>query len=247
MKTYKLLVTFICISMPYFTYGAGSVVIKCPKPPKNQPVINYFLTSFTNPDENLENYIPRDLVLVSETDTYKDSHYCLRKPVYAAFKRMNKALIKETGMSLKIRSGFRSYKVQENFKKIFGGLAANPGRSEHQLGTALDLIGSTDGEKLIDSKEYIWLQKNAAKYGFVQSYPDEVINESTLPLDTLQANMQANANQVISSNNADKPTEVNKGEAWHWRYIGEATAINMPVGSLGQYLDTVKKQLQKHK
>jgi len=259
MKYFRISVIAIFLLIPYLTYGASSKIIKCPKPPKNQPIINYFLTSFTDPTENLRNYIPRDLVLVSKSDTYNTGHYCIRKPVYTAFKRMNKAIKKETGMTLKIRSGFRSYRVQTNFKKIFGGLAASPGRSEHQLGTALDLIGSTPGEKLIDSKEYIWLQKNAATYGFVQSYPNEVINESTENIDTIQANMQANVSQVgmvnipteqrrvnIDSTRHDSAESPISGEAWHWRYIGEATAIAMPKTDLGTYLNQVKlEQLKK--
>ncbi len=268
MKYYKVLPISIFLLIPLFSYGASSKVIKCPQPPKNQPIVNYFLTSFTDPSENLQNYIPRDLVLVSKNDTYKNGHYCLRKPVYAAFKRMNKAIKKETGMSLKIRSGFRSYKVQTNFKNIYGSLAASPGRSEHQLGTAIDLIGSTEGEKLIDSKEYTWLQKNAARYGFVQSYPNETINESTDNIDTLQANLQANASQINTNNLPSDQRRVNfdstqmspvtdfdkssaespiVGEAWHWRYIGEATAISMPQINLGKYLDQVKIEQIKNK
>ena len=241
MKYLKFLPVVIFLLIPFSTYGATSTVIKCPKPPKNQPVVNYFLTSFTDPAENLQNYIPRDLVLVSDIDTYNYSHYCLRKPVYDAFKRMNKALKKQTGMTLQIRSGFRSYKVQENFKKIFGGLAASPGRSEHQLGTALDLIGTTPGEKLADSKEYIWLTQNAAKYGFVQSYPNETINEPTDPTEGLIANLQATAIQPNLNNTPpEKQPDVTPGEAWHWRYIGESTAVAMPAGDLGTYLDQVK-------
>ncbi|MGI9118260.1 MAG: M15 family metallopeptidase [Minisyncoccia bacterium] len=230
MKVFKVLSIVIFLLIPCFTYGTSSDVVKCPKPPKDQPVVNYFLTSFTDAGENLQNYIPRDLVLINKKDTYNEGNYCLRKPVYDAFKRMNNAMKLKTGMSLKIRSGFRSYNVQVNFKKIYGNLAADPGRSEHQLGTAIDIIGGTPGEKLLDSKEYVWLQKNAAKYGFVQSYPDERIEEVE-SIDTTK-----NPNIVIEQ----KP-DLKNGEAWHWRYIGEETAIKIPKSmKLGEYLNKVK-------
>ncbi|MDD3663185.1 MAG: M15 family metallopeptidase, partial [Candidatus Pacebacteria bacterium] len=53
---------------------------------------------------------------------------------------------------------------------------AKAGYSEHQLGTTIDLSGSSIGyastlTKFGGTPEDLWLNENAHKYGFVQSYP----------------------------------------------------------------------------
>ena len=48
---------------------------------------------------------------------------------------------------------------------------AKPGESEHHTGLAID-IKSGDTSPFIISKEYVWLKKNAHKYGFILRYPE---------------------------------------------------------------------------
>ena len=52
--------------------------------------------------------------------------------------------------------------------------------------------------------------------------------------------------QTIPTDPTKSPDPTN-GEAWHWRYIGEATAQVMPQISLGAYLDQVKIEQKKNK
>jgi D-alanyl-D-alanine carboxypeptidase len=75
------------------------------------------------------------------------------------------------GTRLTVRSAFRSYDDQirtvESLEDAYGHAwtarsAAQPGHSEHQLGTALDLDGGD-----------AWLADHAWRHGFVVSYPPE--------------------------------------------------------------------------
>ena len=76
--------------------------------------------------------------------------------------------------------------------------SADQGYSEHQLGTALDLITTGTGGQLEgfdNTGAYQWLQNNAYRYGFVLSYPK------------------------------DNPFYV--FEPWHWRFVGVKLATNL--------------------
>ena len=108
-------------------------------------------------------------------------------------------------MDMRVVSAYRSYNKQREVKdvwiKIYGKekadtFSADPGFSEHQLGTTVDL---TDPETIrlcqdflcphfAKSRTYQWLLKNAHHYGFTLSYPE------------------------------------NNGfytyEPWHWRFVG---------------------------
>lgn len=93
---------------------------------------------------------------------------------------------KKENITLGITSGFRKYEIQDYLFNLYTetmGLAeasrvsALPGHSEHQLGTTMDLTGSSIGfastSKLMSSNiEGNWLEENAHKYGFVMSYPE---------------------------------------------------------------------------
>ncbi|MCH7604728.1 D-alanyl-D-alanine carboxypeptidase family protein [Patescibacteria group bacterium] len=82
-------------------------------------------------------------------------------------------------------SAFRSFDTQESLKGqyivIYGAGTANQfsadqGYSEHQLGTTIDLITTGIGGTLPgfeNTVAYTWLLRNAHKYGFVLSYPED--------------------------------------------------------------------------
>jgi hypothetical protein len=76
------------------------------------------------------------------------------------------------------RSGFRTYKQQEQSRKRWAKKgkpknAAKPGFSRHQNGIALDI--STKGSKppKYITKVYEWLRNNAPQYGFVRTVRSE--------------------------------------------------------------------------
>lgn len=67
------------------------------------------------------------------------------------------------GISLRVRSGFRSHEHQawlyDAWRKGWGNKAAKPGHSVHQSGQALDL-------ELDEPATFTWLEANAARFGF---------------------------------------------------------------------------------
>lgn len=106
----------------------------------------------------------------------------IRKDCAEAFKTMKKAA-KKDGINIRVVSGYRSshYQIQV-FKSKFNGkypteeqmkarlkYSAPSGFSEHHTGLAVDINSTEDDFK--DTLEYIWLTKNAYKYGFEISFP----------------------------------------------------------------------------
>jgi len=79
-----------------------------------------------------------------------------------------KAAAAGDGVTLHIVSGFRDYPTQERLRQELGAQAAQPGRSRHQSGIALDL--NAYGE---DSAEYKWLKANATDHGFIRTVSTE--------------------------------------------------------------------------
>lgn len=102
----------------------------------------------------------------------------------AAFNEMQKAAAKE-GLSLTIKSGFRSYSLQQtlynNYVSRDGKAAADrysarPGYSEHQTGLALDINKASDS--FTNTPEAKWLAAHCAEYGFILRYPEGKENET---------------------------------------------------------------------
>lgn len=113
------------------------------------------------------------------------------------------------GVPLSLTSAYRSYGNQvatyNNWVTVNGSTAAadtvsaRPGYSEHQTGFAFDLsAGGCSLECFRGSAQYQWMLANAATYGFIERYP-----------------------QGYESITGYSP------EAWHWRYVGPATAQEM--------------------
>lgn len=126
----------------------------------------------------------------------------LRRDAAESFAEMNDA-IRADGLSLYATSSYRSGPVQLRMfllnmeKDMSQRRCAPPGHSEHQLGTTVDL--ATDyGVKStlkISDPQYEWLTKNAARFGWYQSYQKAYIDQTG----------------YIE-------------EPWHWRYTGVKVA-----------------------
>jgi zinc D-Ala-D-Ala carboxypeptidase len=100
------------------------------------------------------------------------------------------------GVTLSVTSSFRSFQTQEQLFADNPGmddLIALPGHSEHQLGTTVDLSGGD-----------AWLAANAARFGFVLSFPSDRSPRFT----------------CYSS------------EPWHYRYFGFERAQAMAASGL---------------
>lgn len=183
-----------------------------------------------------------------ESTLYK---YLAEQETLQAFLKMA-ARARSEGYRLYIYSGYRSYvdqcyvyseklrdvqykatsdqELQEMTELVFL-TSAYPGRSEHQLGTALDITSESNGllvnKEFEITAEFQWLEKNAHLYGFAMSYPqhDGLFNQTT--------------GYVY--------------EPWHWRYIGPRYAqqfkkIHEKQGiTLVEYLRQLNKPTKKNK
>ncbi len=88
----------------------------------------------------------------------------------------------EQGITIEVFSGYRSYTYQAEVYERQNAVpetevdlySAPPGHSEHQLGTAFDVVwpgvvmGASDPR---NDLLYAWLEQNAHRFGFVLSYP----------------------------------------------------------------------------
>ena len=126
-----------------------------------------------------------------------------------AFTEMQKAAAKD-GISLTIKSGFRSYATQEALyqryvardgKAAADRYSARPGHSEHQTGLALDINKASD--TFNGTPEAKWLAANCWKYGFIIRYPE--------------------GKESITGY---------KYESWHVRYLGKDLAKSVTESGL---------------
>ena len=124
-------------------------------------------------------YEPADLVSLDGTRVaVSRKGHRLRAPAFDALLRMNAAAAAE-GVTLLVGSSYRSYAYQ---KQVFdrevaasgeaeaARTTARPGRSQHQLGTAVDFAPiSAD---FAGTKAGRWVAARAGAFGFSRSYPE---------------------------------------------------------------------------
>ena len=108
----------------------------------------------------------------------------------------------DSGFSMKIVSGFRSYETQKNVFRgwcsidgieVASTYSARPGHSEHQAGLAADITSTLSDYANTD--EAHWLAANCYKYGLIIRYPKDKIDITGYIY-----------------------------EPWHVRYLGKSTA-----------------------
>ena len=125
-----------------------------------------------------ESYIPADLVYLSNYPlSIGRSNLMLRKAVMPDILAMNESARQE-GITLLFSSTYRSFEYQQtvyerNVKQVGKEQAdresAQPGKSQHQLGTTIDFGSITDAFGETDAG--MWLYANAGYFGFSLSYP----------------------------------------------------------------------------
>lgn len=86
-----------------------------------------------------------------------------------AFGRLEEAAL-AAGFTLQVNSAYRSHDEQVAMVEEYGlvsegGLAAEPGTSEHGWGIAVDLT--------LDARELGWFRGNAGRFGFAETIADE--------------------------------------------------------------------------
>mgnify|MGYP006294049845 CR=1 FL=1 len=124
-------------------------------------------------------YAPEDLVSLNRYDlSVNRGDLSLRRVVMPDVLAMNEAAAAE-GVGLLFSSTYRSYTYQEQVynrhlaqlgKEQADRESAQPGKSQHQLGTTIDFGSITPA--FADTAAGKWLKKNAWKYGFSLSYPE---------------------------------------------------------------------------
>jgi D-alanyl-D-alanine carboxypeptidase len=133
------------------------------------------------------NYVPPDLV--DTADAGFDTGDEVREIVVDDLDALRRGAIRHQ-TPIELISGYRSYARQA---ELFAAEAesvgddearkttARPGHSEHQLGTAIDVLGVGSGQlvpEFADTPTGRWLTANSWRYGFVLSYPDDSAERS---------------------------------------------------------------------
>lgn len=162
-----------------------------------------------------EEYEPGDLVRLSEysVPTVKGREMRLRDEAAEALSRLIEDA-NDAGVELMVGSAYRSHEQQvisyENWTAVFGeedegGFSAPPGHSEHQLGTVADFTNAAAGYELGQwfgkTRAAEWLRQNAARYGFIMSYPRDSQQQTGY-----------------------------RWEPWHYRYVGPENAARYKEG-----------------
>jgi LAS superfamily LD-carboxypeptidase LdcB len=141
-------------------------------------------------------YIPQDLEKVTWEyliDAKWNSK--LRKEALENLQKMSEDFYKNHGIKLNIVSAYRSYEYQVWIKKSWCSdkFCSKPWYSEHQTWLAFDLFETTNEKEFLSKSSYKkyfdWLNKNAYKYWFTNSY------KNWIEIDTYE------------------------NEPWHWRYV----------------------------
>ena len=142
-------------------------------------------------------YIPKDLITINNLK--------INKEAYDSFKEMQDAMNKE-GLNIRIISAYRTYEYQENLynnylkkdkRELVDAYSARAGYSEHHTGLAIDIDNLKQNfEHFYLTKEFIWMQENASKYGFILRYPKNKENITGYQY-----------------------------EPWHYRYVGKEIAL----------------------
>lgn len=153
-----------------------------------------------------ENYRPETLTQVSEEwvlEGRKDQY--VHDDVWPFLEDMLERAERDD-IDLRVLSAFRSFDEQNELKGQFtqqygtgaNTFSADQGYSEHQLGTAVDIVDPETAaatQAFAETEEYEWMLDNAHRYGFVLSYPE------------------GNEYYIF--------------EPWHWRFVGEELARDL--------------------
>lgn len=185
-----------------------------------------------NPEE--ENKIEQEL---SFQKTKFDTQYVDSRAAQAYTDMYNAA--KKEGITLYLRSGYRSMKTQgvnynANVQRLLKQGLTNdeairqtnlyytvPGHSEHHSGLAFDIITPeyhrdiyTLNEKFAETEAYAWLKANCEEYGFILRYPKEKYDITTINF-----------------------------EPWHYRYVGVEHAKYITENNIcfEEYIELLKE------
>ena len=168
-----------------------------------------------------KDFVPDNLCLVENRKKDKpDQFLMLERETHVHFNEMIKCAYQEEGFDIICDSAYRTAEYQQMLydkQKAEGkdiAFMAKPGESEHHTGLCVDVAAYVNGEYHDESeyleKEYEWLHKNCANFGFILRYPKGKEMITGYPY-----------------------------EPWHFRYVGvEHATIIMNKGiTLEEYLE----------
>lgn len=154
-----------------------------------------------------EHYAPERVTQIPQAYVYSSTRpETIQSQVWPHLQAMLDAA-KAASVPLYVASAYRSFDEQKALKSAYSvtygagtanQFSAEQGYSEHQLGTALDMITTGQGGQLSGFEKtsaYQWLLSNAYQYGFILSYP------------------ASNTYYIF--------------EPWHWRYVGVKLATDL--------------------
>jgi len=101
------------------------------------------------------------LLATQDLCTLWDGHTQLRADAAVSLAQFNQAFVARFGADMCLSSGYRSLAQQRVVKAQKGGLAAEPGKSNHGWGLAVDFCSS-----LTSGAAWTWLNENAAAFGW---------------------------------------------------------------------------------
>lgn len=161
-------------------------------------------------------YVPPDLVPAERAGLVGASGDRLVRSIVVDDLAAMRAAWDAEGLTIELESAYRSFASQAATFNSWvarlgyaGGLlrTARPGHSEHQLGTAIDVVSpgwsGRFGDWAAETAEGAWMAAHAWEYGFVMSYP------------------------------ADSTTDTCFGyEPWHYRWVGRDVAAEHRASGL---------------
>ena len=115
----------------------------------------------------LTEYTPTDIVLLPRELWYCNQPAWLRREPAEALVRMTNDMASK-GLRVYVFSAFRDYNHQARLSRG-GGNVARAGKSEHQLGTTVDVTNNSRylmSRSFGNTPEGSWLARNAPRYGF---------------------------------------------------------------------------------
>ncbi len=174
---------------------------------------NFYTNTFPSPYQNTKyilinkfyyvdkKYVPNHLKIIKNCT--KGNIYLVEEAL-THFEQMCKDIKKEN-LNIRAISAYRDYNYQLNLynrylvndtKENVDTYSARPGYSEHQSGLTVDIDNLvTDFNDFESTDEFLWMQKNAYKYGFILRYPKDKENITGYMY-----------------------------ESWHYRYVGKKVA-----------------------
>lgn len=162
------------------------------------------MTVLANKWNYLGDFEPTNLVTINKKYGVANHDQQLKQETYDAFIKMYDAAKKDK-INLYITSAYRSYIYQVQIYndylavdpvEVVDTYSSRPGHSDHQTGLACDILSPGYNFDTFESSDaFTWLQKNAAKYGFILRYPKDK--------EDITGYMY---------------------ESWHYRYVGEELA-----------------------